>query len=126
MVCFRPRLGLGTAEGHHERREYQYVIGVAAGRGRSSAQLGAMVDRGLRRRRTGEDQVGVAGGQPDPGRGLPGLYEYRSALRRTRERQDSLHFVVVALEVGCVQLGSVAPDAVLAVAQDRVVVPAVP
>ena len=102
------------------------MLGVAACRRGLCMQISPEGDGSLEGWRPGEDQLGVPGGQRDTASRLTRLNEYRVPLRRAWKRQDALDVVVLTMEARGVQLRAICPDAVRAIADHRVVGPAVP
>ncbi|HXT93668.1 MAG TPA: hypothetical protein VN714_30935 [Trebonia sp.] len=119
-------LGLRAAQRDHQGGQDERQAGTTPGGRRLLAQLGPESDGFRQCRLRGEDQLRVAGGQADPGRGLPGLHQHRTTLRGTGKRQGALYVVVLPVEVRRVQLAAVAPHAAFPVTDQRVVRPAVP
>ncbi len=72
------------------------------------------------------DQVGNAGAQILPGTRGAGLRDHGIALNGPRDVQRTLHLQDLALVVQRVQLGRIEVASVLLVADERVVLPAVP
>ena len=86
------------------------------------AEGAAFRDRVLR----GEHHVGGAGGELHADVGRAGLRHHRPALRRARDVERPAHVEVLPLVIEDVHLVVVEPDAAFLVAQEGVVLPAVP
>ncbi len=102
------------------------VVGVAAGGTHARLDVEIEGRRLLEHLLHGEDRVGIARAEIPPRTGATGLNHQRTALRRTRQLQRPLHREIATLMVDTVNPRRVREQAGFAVADQGLVLPAVP